>query len=314
VEDLSPVVGKATGDYSLLFAQGDSILSVNATHVKGWYQFISNLSQESQNSILLVREKKKVTITLPQVDITSLSEQVMPSVPAIVGDVSPGMPAWKAGLKPGDRIVRVDSTAVENWYDMRESITKSALDTVVITVQRNGIFMTKVMSLESNPLTDGQKIIGITQSMPVTYTQSNTPLKAFEYGAKSTLSFIVINYVGLYKVISQPKTLKSSVGGPVMIYSLSSQSARKGFSAWIMFVAAISLVLMIMNLLPIPVLDGGHIMFAILQGITGKPLSARIQIILQNIGLALLLMLMFYAFYNDFTKFFNRAVSTMGNP
>lgn len=81
-----------------------------------------------------------------------------------------------------------------------------------------------------------------------------------------------------------------------------------------MFIAAISLVLMIMNLLPIPVLDGGHIMFAIIQGVRGKPLSVKTQIILQNIGVALLFMLMLYAFYNDFTKVFARAVSTMGKP
>jgi regulator of sigma E protease len=181
-------------------------------------------------------------------------------------------------------------------------------------VKRGDSLFQRVIALEGNPMTEGQKLIGIMQNMPVSYEQSYPPLQAVEYGVKSTLNFVVLNYVGLYKLISRPETIKSSVGGPVMIYSLSSQSAKKGWNAWLMFVAAISLVLMIMNLLPIPVLDGGHIMFAIVQGIIGKPIPVRIQIIAQNVGFVLLMLLMVYAFYNDFTKVFARAVSTMGKP
>jgi len=314
VEDQNPVVGKSTGEYSLLFMSGDSIQSVNGTVVKGFYQFMGLLKTDQHNTVVLSRAGKKVTLTIPQVNQATFVNSVLPAVPAVVGEVSLGMSAWRAGLKPGDKIIKVNYIEVHDWYEMREIVTQPSHDTVTITVQRGINVFEKKIPLENNPLSDGQKLIGITQAMPVTYLQSYPPLQAIEYGAKATFSFLVINYVGLYKIISQPETLKSSVGGPVMIYSLSSQSAKKGISSWLMFVAAISLVLMIMNLLPIPVLDGGHIMFALIQGITGKPLPVKMQIILQNIGVVLLLMLMVYAFYNDFTKFFTRAVSTMGRP
>jgi len=313
-EDLNPIVGKVSGNYELVFVPGDSILAVNGKPVKGWFHFLGSLDAVHANDIELKRDGSKLTMTLPQIDIVAFSNDVYPFVPATIGDVSPGMPAWRAGLKTGDNIVSVNSIRVKDWYEMREMITLSSRDSVELMVKRGDSLFQRVIALEGNPMTEGQKLIGIMQNMPVSYEQSYPPLQAVEYGVKSTLNFVVLNYVGLYKLISRPETIKSSVGGPVMIYSLSSQSAKKGWNAWLMFVAAISLVLMIMNLLPIPVLDGGHIMFAIVQGIIGKPIPVRIQIIAQNVGFVLLMLLMVYAFYNDFTKVFARAVSTMGKP
>jgi regulator of sigma E protease len=310
-EDQRPVIGKVSGDYSQVFQPGDSISVVNGKQVKGWYQFISSLNAGQANKIQLARDGRNITLTIPQQDIVVFSNAVMPFVPATIGEISPGMPAWRAGLKSGDQIISVDTVKVKDWYEMREKVTGSSGKSIFIVIRRGNSLLRKVIELEGNPMTEGQKMIGIVQAMPVSYMQSYPPLKAVEYGVKSTFGFIVFNYVGLYKIISRPETIKSSVGGPVMIYSLSSQSARKGWTSWILFVAAISLVLMIMNLLPIPVLDGGHIMFALVQGIIGRPIPRKIQILLQNVGVVLLLMLMAYAFYNDFTKVFARAVSTM---
>jgi regulator of sigma E protease len=314
VEDQRPVIGKSTGEYSLLFTPGDSILAVNDKPVMGWYQFLGELHKDGQNGISLVRDGKKLTLTIPAVNLETLSTEVLPAVPSIIGEVSPGLPAWRAGLKTGDKIISVDTVQINNWYEMRAQISKAATDTVLLKIQRGKEVLNRAMPLEKNPLIDGQRVIGITQLMPVSYTQSYPPGTAIKYGVTSTLNFIAYNYIGLYKVFSKPETIKNSLGGPVMIYSLSSQSAHKGWSSWIMFIAAISLVLMIMNLLPIPVLDGGHIMFALIQAVRGKPLPRKTQIVLQNIGGVLLLMLMFYAFYNDFTKVFTRAISTMGKP
>jgi regulator of sigma E protease len=313
-EDQRPVVGKVSSEYARVFQEGDSIQAVNSKPVKGWYQFITGLSSTNSNTIHLVREGKKLTLDLAKVDVAAFSGSVLPYVPAAIGEINPGMPAWRAGLKTGDIILSVDSVKVKDWYEMREKVTGSKHKSVLLDIQRGKSQLRKAIELEGNPLSDGQKMIGIIQAMPVSYLQSYPPLKAVEYGVKSTLGFIVVNYVGLYKIISHPETIKSSVGGPVMIYSLSSQSAHRGWSSWLLFVAAISLVLMIMNLLPIPVLDGGHIMFALAQGIMGKPVPRNVQIVLQNIGFVLLMLLMVYAFYNDFTKVFARAVSTMGKP
>lgn len=314
VEDHYPVVGQVSGDYELIFQVGDSIHAVNGKPVEGWYQFLGSLSRTEDNSISLSRDGKNALLSLPQLEPETFIRDVQPSVTAVVGEMSPGMPAWRAGLKPGDKIIRVNNVEINNWYDMRELITLAEGDSVSLTLVREGQTFERTMPLEQNPMAEGQRLIGITQYMPVTYTLSYPPGKAVQYGVSSTLNFIALNYIALYRVISRPETLKSSVGGPVMIYSLSSQSAKKGWTSWITFLAAISIVLMIMNLLPIPVLDGGHIMFALVQGVIGKPIPRRVQLVLQNIGLVLLLMLMTFAFYNDFSKVFSRAVSSAVRP
>jgi len=312
VEDQYPVVGKASGQFTQIFLPGDSILAVNNKPVRGWYEFLSGLHPEKQNSIILQRAGKKLTLTLPKIQYDTLANSVLPSVSAKIGDVNPGMSAWRGGLQSGDIIVQIDTVKVRDWYQMRELIVNAKADKVRVTVQRGDSLFTRTLELEPNPLVKGQRLIGIGQYMPVTYSQSYPPLKALSYGVKASVNFVVINYVGLYKIFTRPETIKSSVGGPVMIYSLSSESARKGLNSWLMFVAAISLALMIMNLLPIPVLDGGYVLFALIQAVTGKPLSRKIQIILQNIGFFLLMLLMVYAFYNDFSKVIARAMSNLG--
>lgn len=310
MEDHYPVIGRVQGTYTSIFLPGDSIAAVNGQPVKGWYDFLGSISAKTHNRVNLYRNQNEITLNLAPVDPADFALKVEPGVEAVIGEVNPGMSAWRAGLQPGDRIVLIDGVKVQDWYQMREMITKSKADSVSLTLQRENRILEKKLSLENSPLAEGQKLIGITQAMPVTYTQTNPPLQAVSAGFASTFGFLAINYISLYRMISRPETIKSSVGGPVMIYSLSQQSARKGLNNWIMFVAAISLVLMIMNLLPIPILDGGHIIFAIIQGITGKPLPHKVQVILQNIGLFLLLLLMVYAFYNDISKLFARMLSS----
>ena len=311
VEDHYPVVGSATGEYAAYFMPADTLLTLNNIPVKGWYQFIGKLQKTSPNEIRLARMGHRLLLTLPAQTPESLMVHMLPRVPARVGDVNPGLPAWRAGLKTGDLILAVDSTSVSNWYTMRELITQPGRDSVRLTFQRNQQILHKTMPLEANPLDDKQRLIGITQYMPVSYTNHYRPLQAINYGWQSTFGFLAVTYSSLVKVIAKPALFKNSLGGPVMIVSLSNQSIQKGWNYWLMFIGCISLLLMMMNLLPIPVLDGGHIMFALLQAVRGRPLPQKVQIVLQNIGLTLLILLMLYAFYNDFSRVISRAISTM---
>lgn len=311
-EDQRPVVGKSNSEYSLLLMPGDSIMAVNGTPVQGWYQFLAGLKADKPNEIKLARQSHRLTLTIPQVKQETFANAVLPAVPAIVGEVSPGMAAWNAGLKAGDIITNINGYPVSDWYEMRDCLQKTKLDTVLVTIRRGNNVMDRKLPLQVNPLAAGQRLIGITQVMPVSYAQSYTPKEALLFGFRSTENFIVLNYVGLYKLLSKPEQLKNSLGGPVMIVTMSNQSVHKGWNYWISFIAAISLLLMIMNLLPIPVLDGGLILFAFIQAIIGKPIPRKVQIVAQNIGMILLFALMLYAFYNDFTKVFARALSSAG--
>jgi len=236
------------------------------------------------------------------VAVDSLLKSLEPKVDTTIGEVFTGMPAWRAGLKTGDKVLAVDSVSVANWYEMRERIVASKKDEVQLTILRDGKILTRTIALEENVSMGDQKMIGISQYMPVKSVTRYNPWQAISYGARSTFSFIVMNYVGLYKLVMKPEQLKNNLGGPVMIATMGQQVAQRGVSSLIIFLASISLVLMIMNLLPIPILDGGHIFFAFLEGIFGKPVPIKVQAFLQRIGFALLMLLMFYAFYADISK------------
>jgi regulator of sigma E protease len=150
------------------------------------------------------------------------------------------------------------------------------------------------------------KMIGISQFMPISHTVRYSLSEAVKYGGLSTYNFILMNYSGLFKLLSKPDQLKSNLGGPVMLASMSQEIGKRGIGSMILFFGSISLILMIMNLLPIPVLDGGHIMFCFIEGIMGKPVPLKIQGIAQRIGLLLLVSLMVFAFYTDISKLFMR--------
>lgn len=299
VEDHYPVMHETKGMWAEVFVPGDSIVSVGNVPVKGWYEFLGALSKEQPNKITLKRDSALKTIMIPAEFTDSLYSSLMPFVSTQIGEVFSGMPAWKAGLRVGDVITAVDSVPVGDWYAMREQIVNSPRETVQITLRRGEQTLTRSMSLKENIGMGDQKMIGVSQSQPVKSVHQFTPPQALKNGISSTFTFIGMNYAGLYQLILQPKQLGSSVGGPVMLATMSQQVGDKGFGYLLIFFASISLILMIMNLLPIPVLDGGHIMFCLIEGVIGRPVPLRIQALLQRVGLTLLLLLMVFAFYSD---------------
>lgn len=308
-EDLLPVIQNSKGIWAEVFSPADSIVSVNGKPVKGFQEFLVALSDKKNNTISYIHKGQQTVLEIAPTEVDSLIKSLEPKVDTTIGEVFTGMPAWRAGLKTGDIVLAVDSVNVSNWYEMRERIVGSKNDEVLLTILRDGKILQRKIALEENIAMGDQKMIGISQYMPVKRVIQYNPLQAISYGTQSTFGFIVLNYVGLYKLIMKPEQLKSNLGGPVMIATMGQQVAQKGFSSLIIFLASISLILMIMNLLPIPVLDGGHIIFAFLEGIFGKPVPIKVQAFLQRIGFALLLLLMFYAFYADISKLLIRQFS-----
>ncbi|MCF7884408.1 MAG: RIP metalloprotease RseP [Candidatus Cloacimonetes bacterium] len=304
-EDLQPVVGVVEENYSSIFQPEDEILEVNGNEIKGWNQIVQYTNTEKENIIEIQRGEFTEIIDLPALNPNFWYEGVKPFVPAQVGQVTPGMSAFKSGLMDGDEILEVDRKPVSDWYEMREMITDNPNDEVVLKIRRNDQEFEKTLKLETNIYQDN-KVIGITMPSPVKIKERYNLIESIGYGTVSTISFVYMNYALLFKLVAHPEAIKSNIGGPVMIYTMSQQTAGKGFDVVLLFLASISIVLMIMNLLPIPVLDGGHIFFCFIEGIFKKPLSLKVQIILQNIGIFILLFLMVFAFWNDFSRIFSR--------
>ncbi len=311
-EDQLPVVGEVSANYSEFIQEGDTILQVNDEDINGWTQIIQHTKNDAENIYLVERNNEQVRITNIEIKPATWATEILPFVPAIIGEVAPGMAAYKSGLQDRDEILAVDGKAVNDWYDMRDAITSTENGAITLKIKRGNDIFEKSIVPEENIL-DDNRIIGITQYMPVKYVEKYNLFKSVKYGTIGTINFVYLNYVMLYKLISNPGEIKNNLGGPVMIYAMSAQTANKGFDSILSFIAAISIILMIMNLLPIPILDGGHIFFCFIEGIRKKPLSIKIQIILQNIGLFILVSLMVFAFWNDLSRLFSRSSSIKEN-
>lgn len=310
MEDVPPLVHSAKGLWEEHFSAGDLILDVDGEEVLGFSDFLMKLKGDESNEIRYEREGEVLSLVVEKAQRDSLISGLKPMVNAIVGEVYSGMPAWRAGLKEGDEVVAVDSVRVTDWYDMRTRIVDSPNNEVELLIRRGEEEFVRKIELEANISMQDQRMIGISYYMPIKSTYKMSLKQALVLGPASALNFVVMNYQGIFSLIQKPEQLKSSVGGPVMIASMSTQMASRGLSSLILFLGSISLILMVMNLLPIPILDGGHILFAFIEGIFRRPIPLKVQEILQMIGFALLILLMVFAFYSDISKLLYRYIYT----
>ncbi len=306
VESMKPIVGKVEKSITQIQPK-DKIILVNNNPVKSWDDIIKYTKDKGSNEYLIKRGDREIYIS-NQLKKEDWMSKILPDTEPIVGEVSPGMPAYLAGIKEGDKILQVNGQKVTDWYQLRNNIINSKSDTVKVLILRNGEKIIKFIPLQENIL-NGTRIIGISQYMPVKYVEKYNPIKAIYYSATTTLGYVYLNYMALYKIIIHPTKIKENIGGPVMLYAVSKSTAKKGIRDMLMLLASISILLMVMNLLPIPILDGGNIFFFILEGIKKKPLSVNVQMAFQKIGLTILLFLMIFAFTNDILKLAKRQIS-----
>lgn len=312
-EDVPAVIGKVEAKYAQTFQPKDQIIEVNGKQIQGFNQIQMLLSTVNNNEFTLKREGKTLNVVIPAIAIDQWGTSIQPYLSAKIGDVTPGLPAYRAGLMKGDVITAVDGVAVKDWLDMRDKISSHPGNKMQLNFVRNGQQYTRELQLEDNIMENNKKMIGVSQFMPIKYKEHYSLSQSLRYGTIFSINVVVLNYVAFYKLIQKPKELKNNVGGPVMIYTMSKQSAEKGIDSILIFIAGISLILMIMNLLPIPILDGGHIFFCFLEGIFRKPIPLRVQVVLQQMGFAVLLFLMIYAFYADLSRITTRTFSMQNN-
>jgi len=225
---------------------------------------------------------------------------LLPEQPAIVGSLMPGMPAAAAGLKKGDLILQISGKPITSWYDLKHLIQQAQGQPVSLLVKRAAAELT--LTLQPKLHESGAWLIGIGPEQQ-TISKKFGPLAAFREGAERTIELIDMTLVFVQKLFTGNVSAKN-IGGPITVVQVAGQAAQTDVSAVLSVLAFISIQLGILNLLPIPILDGGHILFYVLEMLFRKPLSIRAREILQQIGLAMLLMLMALAFYNDLTRLF----------
>lgn len=224
---------------------------------------------------------------------------------AKVGGVMPDMPAARAGLQPGDVITVVDGKPIATWEELSNAIRASEGRAVALVLQRGDESLTVTVTPESKPEKNlfgevvGQAyVIGIergSSKVPV------GPVEAIVEGAKYTGFWIETLVMSVVKIF-QGKIPAGDIGGPLLITQAAAQQAKAGLESLLMFMAVISINLGILNLLPIPILDGGHLLFFLVEGVMRRPLDLRHREIMQQVGLVILIGLMAFAFYNDILR------------
>ncbi len=309
-EPLLPIAAKPLA----AMPRGAQIVKVNGDTVGSWDQIVAAIADPVSDRLRFDFAGDLDPIIVPirgtaQEDRARVAMALRPMWPAHVGEVQAGRPAHEAGLERGDRIIAIDGDTVRAFYDLQQAVEPAIGDTLRFTVLRaDSLFVATVVPVEATvdvPFSQESRTvgrIGVNSLLEPVFVRFG-PLGAAVEGWRrtwATTELVVYTLKGiLFREISARE-----VGGPILIGQMSGQFARVGFSALLAFMALLSVNLAVLNLLPIPVLDGGHLVFLLIEGIRGKPLSLASRMRLIQVGMVLLVGIVILVFTNDIMRLF----------
>ncbi len=231
-----------------------------------------------------------------------------PTLTTEVGGFLKDYPAEKAGILIGDRILTVDGKSVKYWEDMTALIHKHSGPSIKILLDRKGAIVEKDITPIVRKTRDifGKEasvaLIGVSPSQKIENVRYGF-IDSLRMGAGKLITLTLVTYKALWAVITGSLSVKESMTGPIGIFVVTGQAAKMGLIYIFHLMGILSASLAIFNLLPLPILDGGHIFFLAIERLRGKPMSLKAQEIIANIGVAFLVLLMVFIFYTDIVKF-----------
>ena len=326
VTDIRPWVGMvepASIAAQAGFQPGDRIESVNQKPVKDWGQaqteMVLNLDAGKVNVAVQTDEGEPAQRVIDVAGTPQAAEAakrggfigLMPfKIVNRIGEVVPGSPADKAGLKKGDTLLAIDGEGVADWQSWVEQVRRSAGQKLTVSYERDGNQYQTELRPDST-VVNGQIIgrVGVgamndeAWDAQVRHRYVPGVAAAFAMGAQKTWDYSVLTLQFFGKLLTGQASL-SHISGPITIADVAGKTAAIGLQSYVEFLALVSVSLGILNLLPIPVLDGGHLLYYAFEWLRGKPVSERAQQIGLRLGIAMMLMLMFVAFFNDITRLF----------
>jgi regulator of sigma E protease len=274
---------------------GDTIVEVNGRKVANWEEIGRALGKKSEGARLVVaREGERVAATIVVGGEGGDAFGIVPDVDAVVGEVLPRGPAEMAGLRKGDRILDVDGRAIAGWTDLRRTVEGKPGETVSIRFERDGAVREETVVLEEAEEKDAGGAVRKVGRLQVAPLQERVRLgaaAALSEGVRQTV-WVMRNVIEFLRVLLSGGVSADMVGGPVSIFHISGESARRGADTLLALLAFLSVQLGMLNLLPIPVLDGGHMLFLGIEAVRRKPLSVKQRLVLQQLGLAFILLVM----------------------
>ena len=224
----------------------------------------------------------------------------------IVRETIADMPAELAGMLPGDRIKKIDDNDIQTWEELTTIVKAKPDAEIKLVIERDGAIMNKLVTSTTSiiPTKGGMDTVGVLGIYPELIYTSITLNEAVSIGWSRTIgSFVMI--IESLRMLGSGEASVKDFGGPIMIAQLAGQTAEAGFVPFLTFMALLSVNLAFLNILPIPGLDGGHIFIHLVEFAIRKPLTLKTRIVIQQIGMAFLLLLMVTIIFQDITRLFN---------
>jgi regulator of sigma E protease len=234
----------------------------------------------------------------------------VPMMSTQVSGVEKGSPAERAGIVKGDRILAIDGDAVKEWEELSQKIKGSGGRALNLQIRRGD--ETKNVTVQPTQK-EGRNIfgerkddwmIGIGSQVSI---EKGNPGLAVVKAVYQTYDYAKLTLMAFYKMILGDVSPRN-IGGPILIAQMAGQQAQEGLGSFLAFLAVLSINLGVLNLLPVPVLDGGHLLFFLVEAVIRKPVAVKYREVAQQVGICLLALLMVYAFYNDIVRFFEKQV------
>jgi regulator of sigma E protease len=291
---------------------GARVTALNDQPVDTWREFTLALTRARAGAAVLhFEDAPAIDFTLPAQDSLRgmLIAAFEPAVdaPPVLAEVVAGGPAAEAGLRPGDRVVRAGGADVATWQQFVTVIERSPGQPVPLVVERDGRRMDVTVTPEDRLLDNGLRVGRISVSVPSMQEhlprRRPTPLGAMQRGAEQTWDVTTLTVDFLAGLFTGQHSARN-IGGPIMIGQLSGRFARAGIEEFLAFMAILSINLAILNLLPIPVLDGGHLVFLAVEAVRGRPLTMEQRMRLSQVGFVFIILLMAWAIGNDVLRAF----------
>jgi regulator of sigma E protease len=325
ISGFKPVVGGIVTDSIAAHAglqMGDEITAINSEQTLIWNQVAKQLflmaeeggeveldfhrgtSSYATNFTLPSIKLEKSTNVLTEIGI----EPERPVIKPIIGKVVANSAAQKSGLQAADELISANGERLDRWRSWIELIQNSAGKQIRVEYQRANATNFVVLTPDTNE--KGQGFIGIVVDHKATDVPKSfiakvkfSPVEAAKKAIVETVQFSWLTITGIWGMLTGTISL-DNIGGPISIAEIAGASAENGLISFLQVLAIISISLGVLNLLPIPVLDGGHLVFYLIEAIKGSPLSAEAQANAQQVGMFMIFSLMFLAFFNDLTRLF----------
>ncbi len=302
-------VGEGSPAASAGLQAGDKIIAINDKPITNWDQILTSIYVETVGEdvhLSLQRQGSRVEATIPRTAIPDPAQVPLGIVPlgtedsCIVNTVQAGMPADKAGLKPHDVLLSMSGVRIHYDQNVRELVKANAGKPLAMEWRRGDTTLSGTVT----PSTDGKIGIsfGVRYKGPIT-TIRYSLAQSFTQGVKDIVNISGLFAQQLWQLVTGKVSFSQSVGGPIMIAKQADQAAEMGFFPFLSFMALLSISLAVLNILPFPALDGGHLVFLVYEGVFRKEIPVKVKIGLQKAGIALLLAFMAFVLYNDIAHF-----------